>query len=615
MSSNLFARFIEPIKQPGFLISRLIILGIFIVIFSLSFVEDPFVVYEIYLPVEGEPDEEVSKYLEKFKNENSKEELAVHWHPSTGTPTAIFGKLAKFDIASEENAREFLRKNKDLFKFRDNLEDLTLVPEQSVDSPIGKHFVFEQSYKTISEDICIAYGGRVGVSFNNNSEIIAVSNTYLPNIKLDSIISKIEQEKEKEKDEAIAIAIAKAILNVKKRVKFNEKKDAIKSEPVVYLFNKEIKLSWRFIIYTSKNTWEVFIDAQNKLCLGNPRDINQYYVKGKGKVFNVNPIAATCDPCLGISNVPDRAYKHVVLEGLNGSGYLDGEYIEHKDGVSGRRESKPNNDFINIPYERDIFAELMVYYYVDYTERYVQSLGFKIPKQHKTKYTFIQDGSNSNYEPTNGVLSFSNQPRGGSRDAEVIIHEYAHAIQANQIKEFGRGKEAAAMKEGFGDYLAASIGTSFVSDCAPMDGKEIGYVCFGEWYSGRIEEPIWPGNRVNPTGNCPISCLRKLNSDKKYTGSLPNLDEHENGQIWSRTLWEISKKFGNDNANKIILESHNLIKSNPDASFNEAADAIVFAAKDLQDKRRLNPSINIDKIKEVLKDRGFTLGLSNGFPR
>ncbi|MBK7996552.1 MAG: hypothetical protein IPK14_25235 [Blastocatellia bacterium] len=76
--------------------------------------------------------------------------------------------------------------------------------------------------------ISIAYGGRVGVSFNENAEIIAVSNTYLPNIKLDSIISKIEQEKNKAK------AVAKAILNVKKRVNFNKMKDDIKSELVIY---------------------------------------------------------------------------------------------------------------------------------------------------------------------------------------------------------------------------------------------------------------------------------------------------------------------------------------------------------------------------------------------
>jgi len=613
MSNNLFARFIEAIKQPGFLISRLIIVGIFTIIFSLSFLEDPFVVYEMYLPIEGEPDEEVSEYLEKFKSEHNKEELAIHWHPSTGTPTAVFGKLAKFDIASEGNAREFLRKNKDLFKFRDNLEDLTLVPEWSIDSPIGKHFVFEQRYKTASEDIkvSIAYGGRVGVSFNNNAEIIAISNTYLPNIKLDSIISKIEQEKNKAK------AVAKAILNVKKRVNFNKMKDDIKSELVIYLFNKEIKLSWRFVIYTYKNTWEVFIDAQNKLCLGSPRDINQYYVKGKGEVFNVNPIAATCDPCLDVSsnNLPNNAYKDVVLEGLNGIGYLDGEYIEHKDGISGR-DSRPNNDFTNISYKDDIFAELMVYYYVDYTERYVQSLGFKIPKRHnKTKYTFfVEDASSSHYDSSTGVLKFSNKRRGGGRDAEIIIHEYAHAIQDNQIRDFGSiGEETKAIREGFGDYLAISIGSRFVSDCSnTISHEKIGHSCLAEWAGGKIST-INRNNTVIPI-RCGVNCLREL-EDRKYGEPLLSNEAHERGQIWSFALWELNKRVGNDNANKIILESHNLIKGNPKASFNEAADAIVTAAKNLQNERRLNGRINIDDVISVLKDRKFTLGLFNNFSR
>lgn len=592
MSNNLFARFIEAIKQPGFLISRLIIVGIFTIIFSLSFLEDPFVVYEMYLPVEGEPDEEVSKYLEKFKSEHNKEELAIHWHPSTGTPTAVFGKLAKFDIASEGNAREFLRKNKDLFKFRDNLEDLTVVDKCGTDSPVGKHFVFEQRYKTSSEDIkvSIAYGGRVGVSFNENAEIIAVSNTYLPNIKLDSIISKIEQEKDKAK------AIAKAILNVKKRVSFNKSKDDIKSELVIYLFNKEIKLSWRFVIYTYKNTWEVFIDAQNKLCLGNPRDINQYYVKGKGEVFNVNPIAATCEPELNLQTTTRKTeiYKEVPLDGLNGNGYLDGEHIVRKDKAN--RICRPNNDFTKIPYDQEGFAELMIYYYVDFTARYVQLLGFRIFKGHPIKYILNNNTYGSEYNSETKVLSFSGKKESGSRDAEIIIHEYAHAIQDYQIPWLSKDGETDAIKEGFADYLAASITASLVKDCEEKDPM-IGHTCIAEWNRGNI-------CRDNE------ECLRKIDINKKYKDYKEENGSHCNSLIWSAALWRIRERMiesGNNgkDADKIVLASHKFI-CNPKVGFNELASAIVLAARSLQETRRLSKKIDVKEIRDILVDHGFT---------
>ncbi|MBN8724407.1 MAG: M36 family metallopeptidase [Acidobacteria bacterium] len=596
MSSNLFARFIEVIKRPGFLISRLIIVGILTVFFLLSFVEDPFVVYEMYLPVEGEPDEDVSKYLEKFKNENSKEELAIHWHPSTGTPTAVFGKLDKFDVASEENARKFLLKNKELFKFRDNLEDLTVVDKCGTDSPVGKHFVFEQRYKTTSEDIkiSIAYGGRVGVSFNNNAEIIAISNTYLPNIQLDSIISKIEQERNKAKD------IAKAILNVKKRVNFNKMKEAIKSDLVIYLFNKEIKLSWRFVIYTYKNTWEVFIDAQNKLCLGSPRDIKQYYVKGKGEVFNVNPIAATCERGIHLetSTRDTEIYKEVLLEGLNGNGYLDGEYIVRKD-TTVDRIKRPDNDFRKIPYDEEGFAELMIYCYIDFTARYIQKLGFRILRKEPIEYIIKNDDYSSSYDDSTKILSFSGKR--GSRDAEIIIHEYAHAIQDYQIPGLSKDGETDAIKEGFADYLAASVAASLVEDCKEKDPM-IGYTCIGEWRGGDL---------------CGDSqeCLRKIDIKKKYTDYDASRISHCNGLVWSAALWHIRKKIqdnGNDvsDADKIVLASHKII-CNQKIGFNESASAIVLAAENLQKERRLSKKININEIRSILVEHEFILNKIN----
>jgi len=40
----------------------------------------------------------------------------------------------------------------------------------------------------------------------------------------------------------------------------------------------------------------------------------------------------------------------------------------------------------------------------------------------------------------------------------VIVHEYGHAIQDDQVPNFGLSSEGGAMGEGFSDYLAAALG-------------------------------------------------------------------------------------------------------------------------------------------------------------
>lgn len=573
MSSNLFARFIEVIKRPGFLISRLIIVGILTVFFLLSFVEDPFVVYEMYLPVEGEPDEEVSEYLEKFKSEHNKEELAIHWHPSTGTPTAVFGKLAKFDIASEGNAREFLRKNKDLFKFRDNLEDLTL--SRCFESAIGKHFVFEQRYKgkTIAKD------GLVEVHFNHNGEIIAINNTYLPNIKLDSVTPNINKEQ--------ALAFAKGLLNVKQRVNLGKIKINLKDkdEPVVYLFNKEVKLSWNFVISTLNKSWEIFIDAQNGRCLGNPIDIDQYFAEAEGKVFNVNPIVATQNQNIRPSNIPDTAYKKVILKGLEGNGnVLDGVYASS---CTPECIVSPSGNFV---YDRNtnhrIFRGTMVYYYVDYTQRYIQeTLKLNNINNRKTFYN-ISYPANSKYISEDKSLHFSNVGIPASEDADIIIHEYGHAIQDDQKPGFGKGNlQNEAISEAFADYLAASIGSHF--------SKGFGDSVIGEW------------RNLTDLGS-----KRNLGNRRRYCDFYTGADKYVNSQIWSATLWEIRKKLllsgvdadeASSRADKIIILSNFIVTAS--AGFNQAASAIIELVTDGNYSQQ-----EIELIRNVLKDRGFLQG-------
>ena len=106
-------------------------------------------------------------------------------------------------------------------------------------------------------------------------------------------------------------------------------------------------------------------------------DINKY-ATGVGQVFKVNAVVATRDNSLNdnadsAQAVPATAYLLVALEGLNGNGSLDGTFASSA--ASRKRAFDATNSFI-FDRSSDGFSETMGYYYLDYAERYIQSLGF-----------------------------------------------------------------------------------------------------------------------------------------------------------------------------------------------------------------------------------------------
>ena len=62
-------------------------------------------------------------------------------------------------------------------------------------------------------------------------------------------------------------------------------------------------------------------------------------------------------------------------------------------------------------------------------------------------------------------------------------------------------------------------------------------------------------------------------------------DEHENGQIWSATLWKIWTRLGRNVADRIIIESH--FQLDGFTSFAKAARAILDADRHLFGGRHL----------------------------
>jgi Fungalysin metallopeptidase (M36) len=266
-----------------------------------------------------------------------------------------------------------------------------------------------------------------------------------------------------------------------------------------------------------------------------------------GQVFAPNPVAD-----LGIQTLTDqkdadffsadpllaRAYHRVTLTNLDGTGTLSGNYAKVLSNT-GKAAVNTGSGFIYTR-DQDQFEQVMGYYWVTQAQRYIQSLGFgsTLPAVNKRQQLLRIDqfgGDNSFYREGTGKLTIT-LGKGGvddAEDAEVIVHEYGHSVQDNQVPGFGSSEEAGAIGEGFADYLAVTVSSHF----APTPDEP----CVADWDS------------ISYTVTVP-HCLRRVDGNKVYPGDLVG-EVHADGEIWSRALWDIRNALGPKLADTIIIRA------------------------------------------------------------
>lgn len=306
---------------------------------------------------------------------------------------------------------------------------------------------------------------------------------------------------------------------------------------------------------------------------------------GTGQVFLPNPVADLGDQTLTDQKDGDYpelqpAYHVVMLTNLDGSGFLSGDWANIRS-ETGKPAFSSTNTFI---YTRDDdrFEQVMAYYWVTEAQKYIQSLGFG------TTYASInmesqdirinQWGIDNSYSwDKHDVLRFGKGGVDDAEDAEVILHEYGHAIQDSQVVPFGFGisVEAGSIGEGFGDYFAVTVSDVIAPTSDPA--------CVADWDS------------ISYTSTTP-HCLRRVDQDLHYPDDL-NGRVHHDGQIWSRALWDIRNALGHTVADTIILQAQ--FSFAPDTSMPAAAQATVDAAGALY-----NPGV-ANQVRQAFVERGI----------
>src|SRR5690606_27536773 len=155
-------------------------------------------------------------------------------------------------------------------------------------------------------------------------------------------------------------------------------------------------------------------------------------------------------------------------------------------------------------------------------------------------------------------------------DADVIIHEYGHALAHSAAPNTDSGTERAAMEEAIGDYFAASYSRSI---------EEFDWFKVFSW-DGHNE--FWPG--------------RMAQTNKMYPTDL-KFNLYTDAESWSSALMEIWENIGREQANEMVLESLYFFAKNQ--SMNNMA-AIIYNLD-----YELNHGFNQAVICDIFKRRGF----------
>lgn len=401
-----------------------------------------------------------------------------------------------------------------------------------------KFITLSQTYNNVE-----VFGSSIKTVFDDNGKSILSSSSILENLKVKkSRMPSIEEVK------------TSGIFNF----------DEIKSYKHYYfpltenLITASIKVNYSL---DGKNYF-IFLDSDlNTLYIG-----ERYISKKAGEIKKASASVFMPDPItssnkvyggdyahnLGTSNASLEAEQYIVeIDSYfeNGTYYLENDYIKIVDLFSPYWNVVTSVDG-NFIYNRSQlgFQQVNAFYHLSEMKNQLNNYGFTDAVNYKLRVD--ADGSrgvdNSYFHPhdyeggeleSNSKLEFgayvestNNIHVPDAEDAEVIIHEYAHAI----INSYARERislERQCLEEAFADYIAVSYATSI---------NDNNWEKIFKWDA---HNGIWPG--------------RYATSDKCYKdlkfNDYNNIKKHTD--IWVAPLMDLYFSIGREATDKLVLHS------------------------------------------------------------
>jgi hypothetical protein len=347
------------------------------------------------------------------------------------------------------------------------------------------------------------------------------------------------------------------------------------------------RLAWRVLLPGARplGDFEVLVDARGGAVLRLRNLLEE--ATTPALVFDPNPVVeqgsrdGLADNGNSDTGVPASLYRNVTLPDLETTGCLVGEWVTAR--VSAGASCPPGRDFGSVKRGNpcNCFDMAMAYFHIDRMQRYLQSLGF-LNVVHRSIPVNLHATSedNSFYSPSTGSLNFGDGGVNDAQDADVIDHEYGHAIQDSQRQGFGVTTEGGTLGEGFGDYWQAAMS-------ANQGNSDVFNTCFAEWDTSAVTDDALP-------------CLRVLDHPwtvEQAQEECGGREIHCVGQAWSNILWTIRKQLGGAVADKLIVQSQ--FSYSVESGFRDASLALLFA------DQQLNAGANRTFLQDLLTARTF----------
>lgn len=445
----------------------------------------------------------------------------------------------------EDMARAYLRHEYSRFQMKSDLSDLAVQTVQ--ESPAGYHVRFTQSYQNLP-----VYQADIVVSIDRKNYVEFLASNYKSGLSLPATVAALSTD--------ASLRIARTHLGVRGELHGPES-----SRLMVKVEQGQARLAFRVIIpaFEPRGDWEVFVDAQSgevisvtdMTCFHGPKGVDgpglsPMKVDGSGYLFDPDPLstahATYGDPGFSDNNDADAPQltaerKLRTLRDLASGGgmfQLSGPYVTAFDWDA------PNTPVATVAHPdsfrftrfQDGFEDVLVYFHLDQSQRYIQSLGFSNVQNNSIQADphGFNGADNSAYYPSTNRLTFGEGGVDDAEDADVVLHEYGHAIHHGTVPGWSGSGQQGALGEGFGDYWAESYSRS-LGHWQPSDPA---YYWVFDWDG---HNPFWAGRVLNYTAHYP----------EGLTGTI-----HTDGQMWSSSLMSIWNEIGREVLDKLVLQSH-----------------------------------------------------------
>ncbi|MEK6271990.1 MAG: M36 family metallopeptidase, partial [Actinomycetota bacterium] len=336
-------------------------------------------------------------------------------------------------------------------------------------------------------------------------------------------------------------------------------------------------LVWRIVIPAARplGDFEVLIDAVSGRVV-RTRNLLQDSRRGHAQLYNPNPVAQHNgssglrrdhrDKNTGLLTSLRRPVTlHDIREGQR---CLRGKWVHAKLGRDAREVCKRGLEWWGVKRSKNRFEALMTYFHIDRAQRYIRRIGFgagTVRGINDRTQVAVADAfrdDNSWYSPATRRINYGSGGVDDAEDADVILHEYGHAIQDDQVPGFGNSNQARAIGEGFGDYWAAVMSSRSPATSNKDD------VCIFEW-----DGVPW-GSFVPAFGR---KCGRRADSADTLSEAQAScqFEIHCVGEVWSSALWDLRDGVGGKAFDRILLSSQFMYTSNE--RFDAAVEALIAA--------------------------------------